>query len=624
MTADPKAPGASAVYLYREDITDDYLHFHSYYERIKILSEKGKELATIHIPYLHGVDTVNDIQGRTIHADGTIVPLDAKPSDLMDYKGKNYQVNTVVFTLPAAEIGSILEYRLKIREPDDEYSQPTWNIETDLFCHKAHFSYHPFIAPGHYAAGPTGGELDRLMYTGHVGPVAKVDLNTMKNIYTLDIDDVPPVPAEDWMPPLNTLKWRVEFYYTDAMNAAAFWQEIIKRWGKFANDFVNPNGPIKNAAASLVAPTDNDEQKARKIYEAVQKLDNTAFTRAKSQAERKKEKIKDIRKAEDVWKEQSGTDDDMALLFVSLARAAGLKAWPAQVVDRNRAIFDNSYLSTRQLDDYLAIVEINGKDVFLDPGQKMCPFGLLAWKHTLASGFRLSASGTVQVVTPAANYKAALLQRVADLTIDPSGTLTGSVRFVMTGPEALHWRQLSIQNDPDEVKKQFNESLRDQFPDGVQADFDHFLALDDYNSNLMGIIKVTGTLGTATGKHYFLPALFFESRSSHPFVAQDKRTTPIDVHYPRTVQDDVTYHLPPGLSLESTPEIPGAQWPDHAILKIASKKDGDKVEVARALVYNFTILDPKDYPDLHGFYQKVAAADQQQLVLTRTPQVNGN
>jgi hypothetical protein len=254
----------------------------------------------------------------------------------------------------------------------------------------------------------------------------------------------------------------------------------------------------------------------------------------------------------------------------------------------------------------------------------MCPFGLLAWKHTLASGFRLSASGTVQVVTPAANYKAALLQRVADLTIDPSGTLTGSVRFVMTGPEALHWRQLSIQNDPDEVKKQFNESLRDQFPDGVQADFDHFLALDDYNSNLMGIIKVTGTLGTATGKHYFLPALFFESRSSHPFVAQDKRTTPIDVHYPRTVQDDVTYHLPPGLSLESTPEIPGAQWPDHAILKIASKKDGDKVEVARALVYNFTILDPKDYPDLHGFYQKVAAADQQQLVLTRTPQVNGN
>ena len=41
MTADPKAPGAAAVYLYREETTDDSLHYHSYYERIKILTEKG-------------------------------------------------------------------------------------------------------------------------------------------------------------------------------------------------------------------------------------------------------------------------------------------------------------------------------------------------------------------------------------------------------------------------------------------------------------------------------------------------------------------------------------------------------------------------------------------------------
>ena len=25
---------------------------------------------------------------------------------------------------------------------------------------------------------------------------------------------------------------------------------------------------------------------------------------------------------------------------------------------------------------------LDGKDVYLDPGQKMCPFGLLHWKHT--------------------------------------------------------------------------------------------------------------------------------------------------------------------------------------------------------------------------------------------------
>ncbi len=35
------------------------------------------------------------------------------------------------------------------------------------------------------------------------------------------------------------------------------------------------------------------------------------------------------------------------------------------------------------------------------------------------------------------------------------------------------------------------------------------------------------------------------------------------------------------------------------------------------MAYNFTLLDPKYYSDLHDFYQKVATADQQQLVLTR-------
>src|SRR5450432_910388 len=51
MTSDPKAPGASAVYLYREEREDDSHHFRSVYARIKVLSEAGKDLATVHVVY---------------------------------------------------------------------------------------------------------------------------------------------------------------------------------------------------------------------------------------------------------------------------------------------------------------------------------------------------------------------------------------------------------------------------------------------------------------------------------------------------------------------------------------------------------------------------------------------
>jgi hypothetical protein len=60
------------------------------------------------------------------------------------------------------------------------------------------------------------------------------------------------------------------------------------------------------------------------------------------------------------------------------------------------------------------------------------------------------------------------------------------------------------------------------------------------------------------------------------------------------------------------------------LLKIASEATADSVNVTRTLAYGFTLLEPKDYGNLHDFYQKVATADQQQLVLTRTPAANGN
>jgi hypothetical protein len=194
----------------------------------------------------------------------------------------------------------------------------------------------------------------------------------------------------------------------------------------------------------------------------------------------------------------------------------------------------------------------------------------------------------------------------------------------MTGQDALHWRQLTLENDEEEVKKQFNESMRNSLPDGVQADFDHFLALDDYSVNLIGIVNVSGNMGTATGKHFFLPGLFFESRAKHPFVAQDKRTIPVDVHYPKLEQDQVTYSLPAGFNVESSPQATSNLWPDHALLKINSSAKNGTVTVVRSVVYNFTLLDPKEYKDLHDFYQKVATADQQQLVLVRAQQAKGN
>ena len=626
MTADPKAPGADAVYLYREETTDDALHFHSYYERIKVLTEKGKELATIHIPYEHGPSKVTDIKGRTIHADGSIVPLIATHTDLVDEKTSGLSRSTPWSSpLPSAEVGSILEYCLQAPATTTTWSSsPAWQIQQPYFVRKAHYMFNPARTSfSNFITDSRGQALDELMFSAVGVPIATV-LRDAAGRYTVDLADIPPTPSEDWMPPLNTLNERIEFYYTYVRSAKDFWASEGRQWAKETERFTNPGREVKDTVEGIVSPSDSEEQKARKIYAAVIKLDNTDFSRTKSEAERKVEKLKPIKNAEDVWKQQAGSADEIALLYVALARAAGLKVWPMQVVDRTRAIFDPTYLNARQLDDYIAIIDLAGKETFLDPGQKMCPFGLMHWKHYMASGFRLAEKGAVLGTTPSNTYATALFKRIADIQVGPDGAVTGQAAIAMTGPDALHWRQMALENDPEELKKSFNELLRKELPDGVEEEFVHFSGVDDPNVNFAGIAKISGNLGTATGKRAFLPAMFFQSRGNDPFVSQDKRITPIDVHFARLEQDDVTYRLPPGFSVESAPQTADLSWPDHAMLRVITTASNGSIQIKRVLAHNYTLLDPKDYADLHGFYLKVATADQQQLVLTSAPPGRGN
>ena len=621
MTSDPKAPDAPAVYLYREETLSCDKGEQTYYARIKVLTEKGKELATVQIPFDPESTQVERVEARTVHADGKVIPLIGKPDDLVSYKSHYHREDTLVFTLPDVDVGSILEYRLRLRAEFGIYA-PHWELQTSYPILKEHLVFAPYSSIQGPVVGPHGKTLNRLVAT-HTSNTP-VSIQIVNKQFIVDLKDVPPIPDEDWMPPISSLRWRVDFYYTYALSEEEFWDTEVKYWAADIGSFMKLTGTIRKAAESLVSPGDTDEQKARKIYDAVLKLENTDFTRERTEAERKKEKLKEIHSVEDVWKNRSGSGNSIALLYVALAQAAGLKAWPMWVVDRSNATFDFRYMNKYQLDDYIAIVEVGGKEVYLDPGQKVCPFGVLHWVHALTDGFRESDHGSKVASTPALASADNHVSRNADLTVDTDGTVTGTARIVLSGAEAIYWRHQALENDQDTLKKDFEDALNGDLPEGVTATFDHFVSLDDYESKLMAVVKISGSLGNPAGKRLLLPGLFFETRAKHPFVSEDMRTIPIDVHYPQMETDDVTFHLPSGYTVESAPKTANLNWTDNAVLRIDSGAKEQTLEVTRVFTREFTVLIPSDYDDLHNFYLKLAAADQQQIVLARSAAAKGN
>jgi hypothetical protein len=634
MTADPKAPGAAAVYLNVEEVSNDPIHFQSVYVRIKILQEKGKELATVELPYLRRNTKISDIKARTIHSDGTIIPLVGKPEDLLSVKKVtkygDLQVDRKVFNLPSVEVGSILEYRYELHYDDYLFSSPSWEIQRPYFVHQARYSFTPFKAfqsqnqdavnPAYYTNALVDGNgnlVNALLWESHLPPGVQMKADG-GGVYRLELTDIPAAPDEEFMPPIESVLYHMRFYYSNSGSKTDFWTDAAKRWSKEVDQFANPSKSIQEAVAGLIAPTDSDLDKARKLYKAVQALDNTDFSRTKSESELKQLNLKVTKHAEDTWAQKSGSSHDIALLYLAMARAAGLTAYDMKVANRSQRIFDPSYLYFGQLDDDLVVVSIAGHDVLLDPGEKMCPFQTIHWKHSKATGIRQNSDVRSLAVTAEQNYNDNKLVRNGNITIDAHGAIIGQLTFAMTGQEALRWRQIALRNDLEEVKKQFDSTLESIVHAGVDAHVDHFVGLDNPDVNLMTIVNVRGSLGAATAKRLLLPGFFFQTRGNHPFVNEEKRQEPVDMHFGDLVSDQVTYHLLAGLTVEGAPQDTKLSWPDHAIFIEKTVPGASQITIARAFVRSFTTARPEEYQDLRGFYQKVAAADQAQLVLAKT------
>jgi hypothetical protein len=569
-----------------------------------------------------------------------------KPEDLLVANNSKSHLNVSVFNLPSVEVGSVLEYRWTIPltggkvaaagDPSlEEYidsalasSTPVWDVQKPIFVHKASYFYHPNSDLDNDVLGTqvtryvNGERASYLLYSQRLPAGFQVQ-HSPAGDFTLEVRDVPAIPREQHTPPEETALYRVRFYYTPYVNAQTFWDNEQKRWSKRLDEFAGQNDAIRTAASQITAGADTPAAKAQKLYDAVQGLENTDFARVKDASERKALHMKaEVKSASEVWNEKSGSGNDLAALYLALARAAGLDARGIQVADRSRRIFDSNYLTLDQLDALVVALKVDGKDVYLDPGEKLCPFGQLAWQHSLAGGLDQASAGPA--VTPPNSTKDAITAHAAELTLDAQGNASGTVKILMNGPEALQWRQAGLRETADEVSKRLHERLIETLPTGFNAEIIGIQGLNTPQGYLSVTAKVDGSLGTVTGKRILLPAFFFSTNAHNEFVGEEKRESPVDMHYAEQVIDDAIYHLPAGFTVESAPQPAQLSWPDHAALVVKTAPGSGTIDIKHIFARAFVLLDPKEYPALRDYYQKVAANDQQQLVLASGGAAAGN
>lgn len=621
MTSDPKAPNAEAVYLNWEEVVNIPEHFHRVYGRIKILTEKGRQdFGEFDIPFEAGQSAIRAVEGRTIHADGTVIPFTGSEYDKELAKSGNTRAEAKVFAMPDVQVGSIVEFRYERQYDDKWVFPPQFVLQRRLFTRHAHYQFIPMdlslessrviIVPDaqghpHYA--------NRLLYDAALPPGAK--LLQLPNGYNLDTFDTAPVTEEPFSPPLNSFSYRLFFYYSADWTGKDFWNSAARIWSHDVDRFAQVSDPIRQAVEQIVAPGDSEDQKLKKIYAAVMTVENTRYTRERTDAEDRESG--EIHTAADVWAQKRGTPNEITRLFVAMARAAGLNASAMIVTERDQRMLNANYLQWNQLTDEIAIVSVGGKDVFFDPGQRYCEYGKLHWMHTQVLGFRQMGGGnTDTAVTPAADLKDTQIQRIAALQLGTDGAVQGTLKVTMTGVDSLRWRQRALRADEDSVKAALQNEVQAQLPNTMQVKIDHLTNMTDSTEPLVAVGSLSGTIGTVTGKRLFLPGAVLEANRVSPFAAE-ARENPVDLRYPYIVQDSVKITVAPGLTVVTVPQDTQIPYPQNARYIAKYGLTGNTCQQLRVLAVGNTIYRKEDYPQLRDFFQKLSAQDQQQIVVER-------
>lgn len=629
----PGNPGAPAIRLYYAHEIDDNSFSAFVYQRIKILNDKGRKYADVEIPIFTDAaiglfSRITDLKARTIRPDGSIVEFTGKTYEKTVVKGRGNKIAVEAFTMPEAGAGSIIEY--KFRRVYQTFSvsfqggfefrfliftNEDWELQDELYTLKEHLHFRPY----------ENGEFQSMSQATHYwdgAEVSHVSFNLKEkpkekgNELELDVHDVPAFEPEAYMPPEDNFKPAVVFFYNRRGSGSTDkeWQELGKSRYDTVERYLGKDRGVKEAALAAIGQETDAVAKLRKLYARAQEVRNLSYERQRSEEERKKENLRFNEGPADVLARAYGTDQDITLFFIALARAAGFNASAVQVSDRKNRFFAKDYTSPSQINHMIAAVTVNGSEMYFEPGTRFCPFGLLRWNHTATDALKLNSKGGVFVKTPEPDFQKAAIGRSARVTVAEDGSAKGQAAVSFQGLDALEHRIDGIDEDDEGRKKDLEDEVKQWLPAGSVVKLVEARGWETSDGALSALFNVEiPAYASIAGKRLLVPASLFQPRQASAFTHAE-RVYPLYFSYPFTEVDHVELTIPEGFTVESMPQHQDVKL-SYARYQSASQMSGTRLVTQRSLAFNGIFIPKEKYSEIKGFFASVQQGDEQQAVL---------
>ncbi len=438
---------------------DEAVHDVQHYLRVKIFTDRGREtFASIDIPHEDNV-LVQAVAARTSLPDGSAVEL--RESDVHErtvVKTEGLKVKMVSFAMPAVTTGAVIEYRWREVHMDSLASHLRLPVSRSVPVHSVHYDIRPLDIPGFQM---------RAVPFNSDGPRPERQRDGAMRVVRLDVAADRDEPHA--LPPFQQRPW-VFIHYASAdesLDRATYWKQFSKDLFEEYARTTKPNDAIRRMASSVPGAGTVSERVAALLKLARGSVERIDVDTADPAVRRK---AKENRSAADALDRGQGTGSDVRVLFMALAKAAGLEARIVAVPNRSDVFHGPDRMNGYFVRDRLVAIGSGESRMFVDPANEYAEDGALQW---WAEGQEVLVADPVAVVpapTAISPASASARQRTAELRLAADGALEGDCRAAYTGHLAMALKEQEDQDAGPEREKALRDMVLARLPGAEIAD----------------------------------------------------------------------------------------------------------------------------------------------------------
>lgn len=565
---------------------------------VKILNTRGQRYANITIPYTPS-SQVENIQARTISPTGKITVIDKKNIyDVTLYPRFIFYSDqrARIFTMPAIEDGSVVEYRYQMRIRGRNL-WPSWIFQDNVPVLKSRFT---MVSPSEWEVNYKHYNIDLEV------EVAEAPTG-FPATYKWETADVPGLKSEVGMPALNDCLARLEI----APLGMKSWDDVSLWYHELAEPPIKGGQMVKALAKFLTEGVGSDAEKLKIIYEWV------------------REQVRYVaveigiggfqpHPAEQILTNRYGDCKDMATLICSLAREAGIEAYPVLVSTWQNGAPDTSLPSPFHFNHAIAYCpSVGDGGIWTDATEKGCPFGELPWYDQGLPVLVVGKEGKAEIImTPAAPANSNQLWFDWQVELDEQGAANVRGKTQFNGAPATEMRESLIYASPDDQRHLLETFLAIRCA-GVKLDSFQISGVNPVEDPL----TISYAFQTAT---FILPQkeqMTFRAGQILTFDLPDyfrstNRQHPIRFRYGVHDGLKLKINLPANWEVKTLARSDSIAAP-FGSANWAYSTNGNTLEVHINRHLSGTSVDPEQYQDFQNFVDEIKSRDLREVVINR-------